>query len=289
VGANSGIEWTHHTFNPWWGCTRVSPACDHCYAETWAKRCGLNIWGKDAERRFFGDKHWNEPLKWDRAATLAGERHRVFCSSMADVMEAGSFDEPRRMLYNLIEKTPHLDWLLLTKRPQNFQRFLRPLWFTCPPPNVWILTTVESQEFMWRVEALLEVPAIVHGVSYEPALGPVDFSPYLPNPSIRRSLDGRTLPSLAWIIGGGESGPGARPPHPDWFRAVRDDCAEAGVPFLLKQWGEYQPLTRIDGVQETPFGDFCPESGWGFIKKGKKGAGRLLDGRKHLEYPRVAV
>jgi protein gp37 len=288
VGENSGIEWTHHTFNPWWGCLKVSPACDHCYAETWAKRWGSKVWGKETERRLFGDAHWNEPLKWDRAAEKAGERHRVFCSSMADVMEDREelFAE-RDRLWDLIERTPHLDWLLLTKRPQNFARFFRGHWLRDPRPNVWLLTTVESDAFMWRVEALLEVRAVLHGVSYEPALGPADFSPYLPSPSIRRSLDGRTLPSLGWIIGGGESGPGARPPHPDWFRAVRDDCAEAGVPFLLKQWGEYQPLTRIDGVQETPFGDFCPESGWGFIKKGTKTAGKLLDGREHLEYPAV--
>ncbi|MGE5570496.1 MAG: DUF5131 family protein [Rhodospirillales bacterium] len=317
MGANSRIEWTHHTFNPWWGCTKVSPACDHCYAETWAKRCGLNGWGKDAERRFFGEKHWNEPLKWDRAAEKAGERHRVFCSSMADLMEDRiDLDTPRIALWRLIEQTPHLDWLLLTKRPQKF-RFLP---WSDPRPNVWLLTTVESNEFMWRVEALLEVRAVIHGVSYEPALGPADFSPYLPDPAIRRTLDGRTLPSLAWVIAGGESGPHARPSHPDWFRAVRDSCAKAGVAFLFKQWGEWAPKQRFTnfydwnkaaahalvyargGFDAVPGRD-KPDEELGLTcadldgndgsaamaRVGKKESGRLLDGREHLEYPEVRV
>ena len=119
MGKLSKIQWCHHTFNPWWGCVNISPACDHCYAEAWAKRCGKQVWGKEAPRRFFGDRHWNEPLKWDRAAEKAGERHRVFCASMADVFEdRRDLDEPRARLYGLIEQTPNLDWMLLTKRPQ---------------------------------------------------------------------------------------------------------------------------------------------------------------------------
>jgi protein gp37 len=327
MGAVTKIEWCHRTFNPWWGCTKVSPACDHCYAETWAKRCGLKVWGKDAERRFFGDKHFDEPLKWDRAAEKAGERHRVFCGSMCDVMEstnnldsASAMACARQHTYSLIERTPHLDWLLLTKRPQNFERFLPQAWLNHPRPNVWLLTTVESNEFMWRVEALLEVRAILHGVSYEPALGPADFSEYLPNPKIRRTLDGRTLPSLAWVIAGGESGANARPPHPDWFRAVRDDCAAAGVPFLLKQWGEWTPKANFGGIAEwnkasaytlvsacggdktivvegrdepdPEFGLRCcdldgNDEAAAMARIGKKAAGKLLDGREHLAYPEV--
>jgi protein gp37 len=279
MGANSGIEWTHHTFNPWWGCVKVSPACDHCYAETWAKRTGFDVWGKDAERRFFGDAKWAEPFRWDRAAAKAGERHRVFCGSMCDVMEdrngwaVGHLEAARQRLWSLIEATPNLDWLLLTKRPQNFRRFLPPAWLENPRPNVWLMTTVESNDFMWRVEALLEVPAAVHGVSYEPALGPADFSPYLPDPAIRRTLNGRTLPTLNWIIAGGESGGHARPAEAEWFRSVRDQCEQGGVAFLFKQWGEFAPTSEY-------------RDGRIFMSRvGKKAAGRELDGRIHDGYP----
>src|SRR5258708_7584279 len=117
MGKNSHIEWTHHTFNPWWGCTKVSPACDNCYAEAWAKRVGNDVWGSKAPRRFFSDSHWKEPLKWQAQAAEEEERARVFCASMADVFEARpELDAPRARLWKLIESTPNLDWLLLTKR-----------------------------------------------------------------------------------------------------------------------------------------------------------------------------
>src|SRR5687767_4989547 len=124
MGQKSKIEWTDSTFNPWWGCVEVSPACDHCYARTFAKRTGHSVWGKDAPRRIFGDTHWSEPLKWNRKAEAFGVRHKVFCASMADVMESGiHLDGQRERLWALIEASPWLDWLLLTKRPQNFRRY----------------------------------------------------------------------------------------------------------------------------------------------------------------------
>ncbi len=119
MAKNSQIEWTHHTFNPWWGCTKVSSACDNCYAELWAKRMGHQLWGTAAPRRFFGDKHWQEPLMWNEEAGLASRRERVFCASMADVFERSDLDAQRARLWQLIQSTPNLDWLLLTKRPQN--------------------------------------------------------------------------------------------------------------------------------------------------------------------------
>ncbi|HEY2512934.1 MAG TPA: DUF5131 family protein, partial [Polyangiaceae bacterium] len=116
--ANSKIQWTDHTFNPWWGCQRVSPGCEHCYAEAFAKRTGHGVWGPTAQRRFFGEAHWKEPLKWNEAAKRSGQRARVFCASMADVFEDRWELEPHRArLAGLIRVTPHLDWLLLTKRP----------------------------------------------------------------------------------------------------------------------------------------------------------------------------
>src|SRR4051812_42185869 len=120
MAKNSHIEWTHHTFNPWWGCTKVSPACNNCYAELWAKRMGHKIWGGTAPRRFFTDAHWKGPLVWNEEAQAKGERERVFCASMADVFERRAELNPyRERLWALIAETPWLDWLLLTKRPQN--------------------------------------------------------------------------------------------------------------------------------------------------------------------------
>lgn len=257
MGENSKIEWTDHTFNPWWGCVKVSPACDHCYAEALAKRYGHGVWGKNTPRRFFGDAHWREPLKWNREAALAGFRRRVFCASMADVMEdREDVKREQNRLWDMIERTPHLDWLLLTKRPQNFRRFLREHWLRDQRPNVWLMTTVESQEHAWRIDELVKVPAVVRGVSYEPALGPIDLSAWL------------GIKGLNWVIAGGESGPRARPSDPQWFRSVRDQCAITRVPFMFKQWGEHSD---------------------GLIRIGKKKAGRLLDGRLHDEYPAVAL
>src|SRR5262245_39758568 len=123
MGKTTAISWAHHTFNPWWGCVEVSPACDFCYARTWAARRGHAVWGKDAPRRFFGDNLWRQPLAWNRAAARAGERRRVFCASMADVLEQRSdavgerMEAERSRLWGLIRATPYLDWLLLSKRP----------------------------------------------------------------------------------------------------------------------------------------------------------------------------
>ena len=115
MGKNSSIEWTDHTFNPWWGCAKVSPACKHCYAEIWAQRLALDLWGTRKARRFFSEKHWNEPYKWNADAVAKGERPRVFCASMADVFEdRRNLDPWRKKLWDLIEQTPQLDWLLLT-------------------------------------------------------------------------------------------------------------------------------------------------------------------------------
>ena len=254
---NSKIEWTDHTFNPWWGCVNVSPACDHCYAERFANRKTRTkdpLWGKDARRLITTEKQWKEPLRWNRSAERRGIHERVFCGSMMDVMEARcDLDAPRQRLFRLIEETPHLDWLLLTKRPQEFVKLLPKSWLANPRPNVWLMTTVESAKYLWRIDALLEAPAVVHGVSMEPLLGPIKLPKHL-----------LKLRSHAWVITGGESGPGARPTRIEWVRILRDMCVSAGVPFHFKQWGEH----GADGK-----------------KVGKKRAGRLLDGREWDELP----
>ena len=176
---NSKIEWTTHTFNPWWGCTKVSEACKHCYAETWAKRVGHNVWGPKPQRRVMSENHWKQPLKWNRDAEGIDERPRVFCASMADVFEDRDELRPHRVrLFELIEKTPNLDWLLLTKRPQNIGRMAH--WTRDWPDNVWLGTTIEMQH---RAEELLPyleaIPAKVRFISAEPLLGPLSIEPWL--------------------------------------------------------------------------------------------------------------
>jgi protein gp37 len=252
MGENSKIEWTDHTFNPWIGCVNVSPGCDHCYAEALSKRTGLAQWGKDTERHRTSTNYWKQPLKWELAASRMGARARVFCASLADVMEdRRDLDAVRSDLRALIESTPSLDWLLLTKRPQNFARLLPCAWLKNPQPNVWVMTTVESPEYFWRIAELTSVPAVVHGLSIEPLLAPM--------PTLQEHLVG-----ISWVIVGGESGPKARPMEAAWVRSIRDACQLTGTAFHFKQWGEYsQNLVRI----------------------GKKSAGRLLDGREWNELP----
>ena len=146
MAKNSRIEWTTHTFNPWWGCVKLSPACKHCYAESWARRVGKSVWGTKAPRRFFGDKHWSEPLKWNNEAAHAGIRARVFCASMADVFEdRDELDVWRERLWRLIAETPALDWLLLTKRPDLVSK--KTPWGKNWPSNIWLGTTVENQRW----------------------------------------------------------------------------------------------------------------------------------------------
>jgi protein gp37 len=261
MGKNSSIEWTDHTFNPWWGCTKVSQACKFCYAEVWAKRTGAKLWGPRAPRRFFSEAHWREPLKWDIEAAATGRRPRVFCASMADVFEyRAELHYWRERLWDLIEQTPNLDWLLLTKRPQRI-RFTRrwPEW----PRNVWLGTTVEDQETAAeRIPHLLENNAHVRFLSCEPLIGPLDLSRYL-------GL------GLNWVIAGGESGGKSRPSHPRWFKSLRDQCETAGVPFLFKQWGNWSPLNAQvanSGVRVHTFPD-----GETVFRQNKFDSGRLLD------------
>lgn len=269
---NSKIEWCDHSFNPWHGCVKVSPGCQHCYAETLDKRFGRAVWGpaKTTARMEMSADYWKQPLKWDKEARKAGERRRVFCASMADVFEDHpQLEWPRANLWGLIETTPNLDWLLLTKRPENILRMVpRQWWEDEPPANVWYGTSVESQEYAdKRIPELIHVPAVVRFLSCEPLLGPVDLSPW---------LDPTSLCYLNWVICGGESGPGARPMHPDWARSLRDQCQDAGVAFHFKQHGAW--VLRDDPQAET---------GRAFYNVGKHAAGRLLDGRTWDELPSV--
>jgi protein gp37 len=275
MAKDSGIEWTHHTFNPWWGCVKLSPACAHCYAEAWARRVGRDLWGGTAPRRFFSGNHWREPLKWNAEAEREGVRARVFCASMADVFEPRKDLDPwRDKLWDLIERTPHLDWLLLTKRPGHI-RHVYP-WAQDPRENVWLGTTAENQRWAdRRIERLLTVDARIRFLSCEPLLSAIDITSWL-NKGV-----------IGWVIAGGESGGEARPTHPNWIRSLRDQCSTHNVPFHFKQWGHWspeaqgQPVTRIIELHDET--GQSERLSW----RPKKVSGRTLDGRTYDQYPQA--
>jgi protein gp37 len=268
MGKSTNIAWCDHTFSPWWGCVKVSRGCEHCYMQTFLKRVGQERYfgpSKTTQRRFFSDKHWLEPLKWDREAQVAGVRRRVFCASMADVFEDNpALVDERVRLFRLIESTPSLDWLLLTKRPENLCAMLPHSWTHFEPmPNVWLGTSVEDQRAAdERIPLLLQTPAAVRFLSCEPLLGPIDLGDWvLPNFAAddwRYYQPGGR--GVDWVIAGGESGPNYRPMDLDWARSLRNQCQASGVAFHFKQIGG---RTHAAG-------------------------GRLLDGREWSEFPESA-
>lgn len=233
MGQDSKISWTNHTFSSWWGCEKVSPACDHCYAEGMANRFEPGLWGKNAKRRFFGDKHWQQPLRWDRAAAKAGKKAFVFSASMSDVFEDREDLIPTRTrLWKLIQDTPNLIWQLLTKRPENIRKMLPPSWLETPRENVWLGISGENQRRLdERMEHLHDIPAKVRWVSYEPALEALDLSKW------KSKLD--------WLIIGGESGHGARPMPLEWVTSALDQCRRFKIKPFVKQLGGY-PDKRDD-------------------------------------------
>ena len=272
MAEDSKIQWTTHTFNPWRGCTKVSAGCANCYAESMSGRNPkvLGVWGKDGTRVVASEAQWRLPPKWDKAAALAGERHRVFCASLADVFEGPEtmpaeawprVREARVRLHHLINDTPHLDWLLLTKRPENVVRFAEGperSWTENMPPNVWLGASVENQAAAdERIPHLLRVPAAVRFLSCEPLLGSVDLTEHLPHVRcVRCGWSNATDPNgtgrcpnrcgplqkanpgrIDWCIVGGESGGGARPMNVEWARALVAQCRAAGVKVFVKQMG----------------------------------------------------
>lgn len=249
MGSDSNIEWTHHTFNPWRGCTKVSPGCANCYAETMSHRnpSVLGVWGDGGTRVIAAESYWRQPLKWDKAAMEAGEQHRVFCASLADVFEdRPSLDEPRQRLFDLILQTPHLDWLLLTKRPEVMRDYLLGGAFSIRNvhewgrgwPNVQLGVSVENQEQRKRIKTLLDVPASVHWLSMEPLLEEVDIEDYL---YVYHGRPAKRWPHghVGWVIVGGESGPYARPFREVWARSLVQQCRRPGVPVFVKQLGSH--------------------------------------------------
>lgn len=329
--AETTIEWTAtrlpdgtvlpgYSFNPWTGCTRVSPACDHCYAAEQAKRNTRTFgsWEPGAPRKRTSPDYWRQPYKWDREAARTGIRRRVFCASMADVFDNQVDPAWRADLLDLVRVTPALDWLLLTKRPQNILKMLREAaaiaadrgevglldwlggWLGgAAPANVWLGTTVEDQERAdRRIPHLLAVPAVVRFLSCEPLLEVVDLSLWIGTWPEEDRAKPRTewdmVPynaGIHWVIAGGESGGGARPSCGAWFRDLRDQCAAAAVPFLFKQHGDWinvRDLRRLPNSGGPGFGayDHKPfDMEHQALRIGKKLAGRLLDGVLHDGMP----
>ncbi len=328
MSENSKIEWTDHTFNPWEGCQKVGPGCDHCYAETRNARFGGGTavnWGPGAPRRRTSVSNWNKPMAWNDAAfaffVAHGRRQRVFCASLADVFDNAVDPQWRADLFALIESTPNLDWLLLTKRIGNVVDMVTEacemvdhgegylsLWAQGEwPSNVWLGATIVDQKEADRdIPKLLAVPAARRFLSMEPLLGPVDLNA-TPAGDILCRCEGCVSMTpdtrLDWVIVGGESGTGARPMHPEWARDLRDKCAAAGVPFLFKQWGEWTPgenVTAHTGTVQTAllfdnkwhiwrenlasFGGHVDDEP-DLYRVGKKAAGRRLDGVQHDGYP----
>lgn len=308
MAENSKIEWCDHTFNPWSGCWKVSEGCKNCYAERLEdKRFGRAIWGASGTRTGRSEAYWEQPHKWNRKAEKDGVRYRVFCASLCDIFEdPGSHIEMAEWqlrAFKLMTQTPYLDWLLLTKRPQNILEFVPMDWFdkeydpnAAWPVNVWVGTSVENQARAdERIPELLTVPAPIHFLSCEPLLGPIDLELRGRNYGIVYETWSQLID---WVIVGGESGPNARPMHPDWARGIRDQCQKAGVPFFFKQWGEWFPWIPRCGCDGLPIkhvmkngteykpGNYS-SSLQSMIRLGKRNAGRLLDGKEHNAFPKV--
>lgn len=240
MAENSKIEWTTHTFNPWIGCQKVSPGCDNCYAEAMMdKRYHKVEWGPHGERKRTSEANWKLPLRWAKAARATGERPRVFCASLADVFDNQVPNIWRSDLFALIEQTPELDWLLLTKRPENIGKMLWPKWDFGIPRNIWLGTTCEDQAAFNRRWPILEQFHVrVRFISYEPAIGELTMANHKIKPD--------------WLICGGESGQGHRAMPAQWAYLIMDECAEHFIPFFFKQMAGKKPIPDDLLIREFP-------------------------------------
>lgn len=289
MGQNTKIEWADHTWNPWIGCTKVSPACDRCYAAAMMdERLNRVRWGSGEDRKLTSAGNWNEPLRINRRAAKAGRIETVFCLSLGDIWDNEVDPAWRHAAFRVMESTPHLVYLLLSKRIGNAVRMCdvekgaEPL-----PRNAAIGATMVNQAEWDRdigklKDAGQRLGALFTFTSIEPMLGPIDTHGLLPD----------------WVIVGGESGLGARPMHPDWARVLRDQCSAAGVPFFFKQWGEWSPIeswepwdrrrqTAIRSDASLVPGEEWFNDGARLKLVGKKAAGRLLDGIEHDVKPEM--
>jgi protein gp37 len=318
----SKIEWTDATWNPVTGCSKVSEGCRNCYAMKFAERW-RGIPGHYFENGFditLRPDKLDEPLRWRRP-------RRIFVNSMSDLFHD---QVPVTFIHEVFKVMAEANWhtfQILTKRPARMaevMQTLRPLFegmvfngskVEWPLPNVWLGVSVENQKSAdERIPLLLQTPAAVRFLSCEPLLGPVDPTRIAPMDSENRegAIAGDALagglwekkghaerwhqiqkgPAIDWVIVGGESGPGARPVHPEWVRSLRDQCQAAGVPFFFKQWGEWAPGSNFpDHIPSGTSHNFGEEldDNRAVWKVGKKAAGRMLDGRAWDEFPSIHV
>lgn len=292
MGETTGIEWCDSTFNAWWGCVEVSEQCRHCYARIFARSKGQDVWGPLARRRFLSEDYWKNLGRWNGKAMAEGRRWKVFCGSMCDIAEILLPDHPdaddmhaaRQALFQQVTRTPFLIYLFVTKRPENLPRLVPKEWLLAPPHNVCYLTSVGTQaDAEKQIPALLRMPARVHGVSCEPLLGKLNLRPVLGPDRVN------------WVIGGGESGPLARPTDLEWAQDLLSQCSVASVPFFWKQWGEWLPVPYEEadewegrkafrGTDGSVF-DGAARGGRNFIRVGRKAAGKLLDGLPWQQFP----
>jgi protein gp37 len=346
--ADSKIEWTRHTFNPWIGCTKASRGCEHCYAERFGARMGVK-WGAGAARRMTSESTWKDPLKWNRQALLEQKPALVFCASLTDVFEefegpiethrgrvmynsrTGEFstDVPRlndpddrpacqddlhTKLFRIIENTPNLRWLLLTKRPENVLSTIE--WCLDTNAESWLKgndhvaigASIEDQPSAdKRIPELLKIPASMLFVSVEPLLGPITLNYIQFNREVEiDALNGthgfirphrEINPKLDWVIAGGESGPQARPAHPDWFRSLYYQCQASNVPFFFKSWGEWAPVKKEgDTLTLTGTCNFTDKPKWHefqdgqvMAKIGKRASGASIDGKEYMQRPETWI
>lgn len=247
MAKNTEISWCDDSFNCWIGCRKISSGCDFCYAEKVDRRFGGNHW--EGEYKRMADSNWKQPIAWNKKAEKSGKRRKVFCGSMCDWADSRGPESERERLWELIRKTPMLDWLMLTKRANNITKYLPEDWGN-GYDNVWIGVTVEDRKFgLPRIDILRNIPAKIHFLSAEPLLEDLGLI----------NLDG-----IDWVIAGGESGPGARIMKEEWVKYLQWHCQMQNTSFLFKQWGR----NDNDGAD----------------KKEPKG-GNLLTGRTHLEFP----
>lgn len=320
----SSIEWTEATWNPSTGCTKVSPGCDNCYAETFSERF-RGVPGHHFEQGFdltLRPERLDLPLRWRKP-------RRIFVNSMSDLFHDDVPDDFIAKVFAVMALTPRHTYQVLTKRHGRMRSLLRSPDFKAivalaalefddailggawPLRNVWLGVSVENQQWAdIRVPALLDTPAAVRWLSCEPLLGPVNLlsvpdgecgqagpavvhhgHSYPTDYGTGIEYDCMHEPGIDWVVVGGESGPGARPMHPGWARSLRDQCAAASVPFFFKQWGEWAPngyrgIGNFTG-RERLIGDPIDEMGHRLVveRMGKKAAGRELDGRTWDEYP----
>jgi protein gp37 len=272
MGEFTKIEWCDHTMNPWIGCQKVSAGCDRCYAEhLMDHRYHRVVWGPHGKRVRTSEQTWRQPVRWNARALADGIRYRVFCASLSDWLDNKVPRPWRSDLCALIKVTPALDWLLLTKRPENFRKLV-PSWaeFGCPD-NVWFGVTGEDQknfDHRWPIAA--QVPARVRFVSYEPAIG-----------RLRLPRSG-TLPD--WIICGGETGHGRRFMRLPWARNLRDECAERGVAFFLKQMTGKAEIPPDLLVRQFP----CGVLSWSSIRERRHEEKRTQEAQSGVRRLRLA-